>query len=171
MLGCLCGGILLVVSAGGDDDQEPSGSTTAAPVDEPENAGAGVGTPVRDGKFEFTVTGVKCGVTKVGSDALNEAAQGQFCLVTMNVKNIGDQAQTFDAGSQKAKNASGQAYSADGTASLYANEDTQSFLNQINPGNQVTGGVVVFDIPKDQEITMLELHDSPFSGGVEVSVG
>lgn len=28
---------------------------------------------------------------------LEEKAQGQFCLVTMDVKNTGDSAQTFDA--------------------------------------------------------------------------
>jgi hypothetical protein len=31
-------------------------------------------------------------------------------------------------------------------------------------------GVLVFDIPKDGRITSLELHDSPFSGGVTVDV-
>lgn len=48
------------------------------------------------------------------------------------------------------------------------NADT--LLNDINPGNQVTG-VVVFDIPKNVKLTRLELHDSPFSGGVPVSLG
>jgi len=30
--------------------------------------------------------------------------------------------------------------------------------------------VVVFDIPKDSKLTKLELHDSPFFGGVDVAV-
>jgi hypothetical protein len=32
-------------------------------------------------------------------------------------------------------------------------------------------GKVVFDVPKDAKITRLELHDSPFSGGIAVTVG
>jgi hypothetical protein len=127
-----------------------------------------VGTPVRDGKFEFTVKDMRCGVSEVGT-VLTQAADGQFCLVTSTVENIGDRAQTLDAGSQKAKNTTGQVFSADSVASFHVNDKNQTFLNEINPGNVVTG-VVAFDIPKNQRITMLELHDSPFSRGVDVSV-
>ncbi|MCZ7422946.1 DUF4352 domain-containing protein [Verrucosispora sp. WMMA2121] len=135
-----------------------------------EKTTAKIGDPARDGKFEFTVKSSKCGVRKVGSDLLGATAQGQFCLITVKVKNIGKEAQMFDGSSQKAYAADGTEYSADGTAGLYANENAETFLNDINPGNQVTG-VVVFDIPKKVKLTKLELHDSPFSGGVEVSLG
>ncbi|AEB45406.1 MULTISPECIES: DUF4352 domain-containing protein [Micromonospora] len=130
---------------------------------------AKVGDPARDGKFEFTVKSTKCGVRKVGSDLLGAKAQGQFCLVTLKVKNIGKKSQMFDGSSQKAYAADGTEYSADGAAAIYANENAETFLNDINPGNQVTG-VVVFDIPKGVKLTKLELHDSPFSGGVTVAL-
>ncbi|MEU8264267.1 DUF4352 domain-containing protein [Micromonospora sp. NPDC048999] len=130
---------------------------------------AKVGEPARDGKFEFTVKSAKCGVAKVGNDLLGAKAQGQFCLVTVNVKNIGKKAQMFDGSSQKAYAGDGTEYSSDSGASLYANKNAETFLNDINPGNQVTG-VVVFDIPKDVKLTKLKLHDSPFSGGVTVSL-
>lgn len=130
---------------------------------------ATIGQPARDGKFEFTVKSTKCGVAKVGTDLLGAKAQGQFCLVTINVKNIGKEAQMFDGSSQKAYAADGTEYSADSGAAIYANKNAETFLNDINPGNQVTG-VVVFDIPKNVKLTKLELHDSPFSGGVAVTL-
>lgn len=60
-------------------------------------------------------------------------------------------------------------YQPDGTTGIYANEDSQGFLNEINPGNTATAKIV-FDIPKDGKLLKLELHDSAFSGGVEVSL-
>ncbi len=44
------------------------------------------------------------------------------------------------------------------------------FLNEINPGNTVKG-MLVFDMPKDAKPTSIELHDSPFSGGVTLRLG
>jgi hypothetical protein len=124
--------------------------------------------PVRDGKFEFSVTSVKCGVTTIGDPPLEKKAQGQYCLVTLTVTNIGDRSQIFDASSQKAENAQGQKYDADGTATFYL-ENPNSFLTPINPGNSVKG-VVAFDVPANAKIVKLQLHDSPFSDGAEVSV-
>ncbi|MGC4805060.1 DUF4352 domain-containing protein [Micromonospora sp. DT233] len=129
-----------------------------------------VGQPARDGKFEFTVKSSKCGVAKVGTSMLGDKAQGQFCLITINVKNIGKEPQTLDGSSQKAFTADGTEYSSDSEAGLYANDDQSTFFEEINPGNQVTG-VFVFDIPKKVKLTKLELHDSMFSGGVTVSLG
>ncbi len=142
--------------ASGEASESGSGAAPAS----------GLNQAVRDGKFEFTVKKVKCGVKSVGGDFLETKAQGQFCLVTMKIKNIGTEAQTFDASSQEAKNGE-VTYKADGTASLYANEDPNTFLNEINPGNSVTA-IVVFDIPKNGKLQTLVLHDSPFSGGVEI---
>ncbi len=84
------------------------------------------------------------------------------------MKNIGDEAQTFDATNQKAY-AGSIAFEADSEASLYANEGSQSFLEGINPGNSITVRVV-FDAPKGQKLTKVELHDSAFSGGVDAGL-
>lgn len=130
---------------------------------------AGIGTPVRDGKFEFIVTKVDPGVAKVGNELIGKTAQGQFILVHVTVKNIGDVAQHFDGSNQKLIDAQGRQFSADGAAAFYLDE-SDSFLNQVNPGNSVNG-IVVFDAPKDVQPTKIELHDSPFSGGVTVTLG
>lgn len=138
--------------------------------DKPAAKTAKIGDPVRDGKFEFTVQKVKCGVTKVGTSMLGEKAQGQFCLVTVKVKNIGKEPQALADSAQKAFAADGTEYSTDSAAGLYANKDQDTLFNEINPGNQVTG-VLVFDIPKNVKLTKLELHDSLFSGGIDVRLG
>jgi hypothetical protein len=132
-------------------------------------ATVGLNQPARDGKFEFTVTGVQCGVASVGSDAFGKKAQGQYCKVNVAVRNIGNEARTFSASNVYAYNTAGQKYDADGAATLYLGEDARSFLEDINPGNSVNG-VVLFDIPQGQTITKIELHDSSFSGGVTVTV-
>jgi hypothetical protein len=155
----LCGGGIAVIAVVANSAK--NATTPAAHV--------GMNQPARDGKFEFTVTKIQCGVAKVGDDVLGKTAQGQFCLVTVTVKNIGSQPQIFNGGDQKAHAPDGTTYGNSGDAELYANKDTQTFLEQINPGNSVTG-MLVFDIPKTATIKTLELHDSPFSGGVIVTV-
>jgi hypothetical protein len=158
-------------SAVADDavaDEEAAMEEESEPVAEVA-ADLGIGDEARDGKFAFTVSEVKCGVKKVGGDILNDKAQGQFCLATMTVKNIGDEAQLFDAGSQKGLTNTGATVDADSTASLYANEGTSTFIENINPGNSLENIIVVYDIAKDQELVALELHDSLFSDGVLVS--
>lgn len=129
-----------------------------------------IGEVARDGKFEFTVVSMECGKASVGTNEyLTQKAQGQFCLVNVTVKNIGSEAQTFDSSSQFVYDAANSKFSADGTASLYVNPQGSTFLEQINPGNSVTG-ILVFDLPKDKTPITAELHDSSFSGGVKVSL-
>ena len=183
LIGCLgVLGVIVVLGiigapAGGGDDggtgtatDEPSATTartrtTEAPAQE---AAAGIGDPVRDGKFEFTVSKVDCGKSRIGNVDFGAKAQGQFCLVYMKVENIGKEAQTLDASSQYMYGSGGQRFDADTEAAIYL-DDSQTFLEQINPGNAVNG-IVVSDIPKNTEPASLEFHDSPFSGGVTVEL-
>lgn len=127
----------------------------------------GVGHEYRDGKFAFTVTKIKKGVRRVGDQYFGRTAQGQFVLVYVAVDNIGNEARTFDSGSQKLKDMKGREFSADGEATIAMGDESKAFLEDINPGNGVHG-ILVFDVPKGIELKSLELHDSPFSGGVTV---
>ncbi|MFC7276769.1 DUF4352 domain-containing protein [Paractinoplanes rhizophilus] len=180
----IAGGVALVVAlgcgaaSGGKDaaDTEAAQAATTAPTKEAtgkpktkQDKTPGLNQPARDGKFEFTVTRVKCGATKVGSSLLGEKAQGQYCLITLRVKNIGKEAQAFADSAQKAYDAKKVEYSADSGAGIYVNEDNQVLFQDINPGNAVTG-TLVFDVPKGTKLTSLELHDSVFSGGVAVKL-
>ncbi|MGH3730448.1 MAG: DUF4352 domain-containing protein [Micromonosporaceae bacterium] len=166
LLCLVCGGGIALLMSGGD-----SGGNGAPGVDDTGTTEkpAKVGEPVRDGKFEFVVKKVQCGVNEVGDEDFGEQAQGQFCLVTLSVKNIGDEAQPFADSDQKAFGANGKEYSADSDAGLVANENPDTFFADINPGNTLDG-VVVFDIPADAELATIELHDSLASGGARVTV-
>ena len=133
-----------------------------------EAAVVGLNQPARDGKFEFTVSSVQCGAKRLGSASFGQDAQGQFCLVKLTVKNIGDKAQDFFGSNIYGFNAAGQKYEVDSGAALYL-DDAKSFYEKINPGNTVNG-TIIFDIPTDQALKKLELHDSAFSGGVIVTL-
>ncbi|MBM0239969.1 DUF4352 domain-containing protein [Micromonospora sp. ATA32] len=167
-LALIATGLVALGCGSGATDNAGSGGDGAKGDDKPAKT-AKVGQPARDGKFEFTVKSAKCGVAKVGSSMLGDKAQGQFCLITVNVKNIGKESQLLDGSSQKAYTADGTEYSTDTEAGLYANQEQSTFFNEINPGNQVAG-VLVFDVPKNVKLTKLELHDSAFSGGVTVAL-
>jgi hypothetical protein len=155
-----------------DDTTDPSTSKAASPAPSkkastkaPEKKEPGVGTAVRDGKFRFTVTKVNCGRTLIGSADFGAKAQGEFCLVSLTVKNIGDKPQTLLGDNQKLFIGKRE-YSADTEAGIYLDE-SKSFIEEINPGNTLKG-VVVFDVPKGAKPDKIELHDSAFSGGVDV---
>jgi hypothetical protein len=161
ILGCV--GLFTVVAKGAKDavdnlDDNASGKNAVA---------GSMNTPARDGKFEFTVTKLECGKTSVGDSILAEKAQGQFCIVSLTVKNIGKEAQTFDGSTQKAYDAKNTQYSDDAAAEVTLNKDAQTFLEQINPGNSVKGQLV-FDVPKGTKLASIELHDSVLSGGVKI---
>lgn len=127
----------------------------------------GFGTKVRDGKFEFVVKSITR-KQKIGSEYLNQKAQGKFLLVEIKVTNIGDEAQSFLGSNQKLIDKDGREFSSDDTTAMYLDE-SNSFIEEINPGNSLTG-VVVFDVPKDVEAAKIELHDSAFSGGKTVNL-
>lgn len=143
-------------------------TVTAADQAAPPADTVGIGTAVADGKFEFTVTQLEPGGTHIGPEGYGADAQGQFVLVHLTVRNIGNEAQYFDGSSQTLVDSQGRKFSADSSAAIYLDQ-SNSFLNQINPGNQVEG-VVVFDIPADATLVSITLHDSMFSGGVDVQL-
>lgn len=164
-------GIIVSAAGGGSksnsntSNSSSSGSSSSAKAET-----AKIGQPANDGKFEFTVKSVECGKTSVGSNQyLTKTAQGQYCLLNVTVKNVGDQAQSLVSSNQYLLNASGQKYSADDMATIYNAPNGTSWYNDINPGNSVEGAIV-FDLPKDQSPATAELHDSAFSGGVKVTL-
>ena len=139
----------------------------AKPAPKPAPPASQLGKTVRDGKFAFVVTSMKCGITTVGdNEYLQTKAQGQFCAVSLTVENIGDEPQSMFADNQEAFDSKDRKFSADSEASLY-DGSSDVLWEEINPGNKVKGKVY-FDIPKGAKLTKLELHDSMFSGGVSV---
>jgi hypothetical protein len=171
-----CGAI---VSGASSPDEGPSGSpaaqTTSGRPSKPDAKTPakkkapvnGIGREYRDGKFAFTVTKIKKGVRRVGDQYIGQTAQGQFVLIYVTVRNIGDEARMFDSTSQKLTDTQGRDFDADGEATIVMGEQSNAFLKDINPGNGVKG-ILIFDVPRGVKLKSLELHDSMFSGGVTV---
>lgn len=162
----------------GDDDSSSSGTTSGTTSSEsssseaaqPEEADAGIGQPVQDGKFEFVVSGVEAGVPFIGPEGFGEQAQGQFVIVRTTVTNIGDEAQSFSASNMTLFDDQGRKFDADSWASSLVDDTNASGIyDNINPGNSAQVALV-FDIPVDAVPSSVKLHDSMFSGGVEVSL-
>jgi len=128
------------------------------------------------GKFEFAVRGIECGQTRVGNQFLNKEAQGQFCVVSLNIRNIGNEAQTMVGDAQKLIDSQGREFSSDNEAAIYADQSktcyadqSKTWFEQINPGNAVDGQLY-FDVPRDAQPVRGKLHDSLFSRGVLVNL-
>ena len=163
--------ISVAVNGGSKGTPTASGggaSANAAPA--PPQA-AKIGTPVRDGKFQFTITSISH-AKSVGdtADGLGDTAQGEYTILHVTVTNIGSQPQTLDDSSQYIYDASGRKYDVSTSADIDLNSASGSdsvFFNDINPGNTVHGELA-FDMPKGVKAVKAELHDSAFSGGVTV---
>ncbi|MGY0234833.1 DUF4352 domain-containing protein [Longispora urticae] len=151
-----CAGLAVVVAHRIDENDEPSG-------------GYALNAPARDGRFEFVVAKVDCGIPQIGQDFVIKKAQGQFCVVTLSVRNIGDTPQTFSVVNQHGWGPKGVYYDSDEVATAFANVEQSLWMSRVNPGNSISG-VIVFDIPTDAALRKLELHDAPSSGGVTVKV-
>jgi len=140
-------------------------TTTTVEATTTSEALPGVGQPVRDGNFEFVVTGIEePGNVYDPDDVLPDDATGEWFIVFMTVENIGDEAQTFFAGNQKifwdGKEFTAADFTWNGTS-----------FEELNPGITLEA-TVMFDVPDDFPEagagTVLQLHDSVFSGGVQV---
>src|SRR3954447_669122 len=110
--------IVIATSGGGDSNSSATSSSGGSSSGDSANA-VGLNQAVRDGKFEFTVTGVDCSKNTLGTDPISTQAAGVFCLVNVHVQNIGDEAQTMDATSQVGYDAQGKKFSTDTEAEFY----------------------------------------------------
>lgn len=180
--------VIGAVSGGGDDEKKTAttpapaevaavdGAAAAAPAAPAASAPApkkaavpGMGTPVRDGKFEFVVTDVESGLSTVGDNPfLTEKAQGQFVIVTMTVQNTADKPKGLSPSDQEMYDTQGRKFTANTMAAIALDSDV-SVWDEINPGNKVTMKVV-YDMPADAVPAEIELHDSMFSGGTRVAL-
>ncbi|SDZ36935.1 protein of unknown function [Micromonospora pattaloongensis] len=130
----------------------------------------GLNDPARDGQLEFRVRQVHCGIGRIGDQYVNQTAVGQFCLVELTVRNLGSRPAQFNEALQTAYAPGNRQFRTDPGAGVLANADQQVFLDELNPGREVTGAMV-YDIPPDAQIVKLELHSTPRSKGVLVRTG
>jgi Domain of unknown function (DUF4352) len=177
-----CGGlaavviiIVIIVAAvsAGHNSGTTGTATGAAPSGSASTRAAGIGDPVSDGKFKFTVTSVSHAKTAGDPSLGGETAQGEFTILHVSVTNTGTVAQTLDDSAQFVYDSRGRKYRANTSADIDLNGGSSSggvFFNSINPGNTVNG-LFGFDLPAGDTAVRAELHDSVFSGGVTVNVG
>lgn len=173
--------LIVIIAVSTSGGTPPAATPAAAPVAPAAKAPAqkapaapavpGIGDKASDGKFQFVVKSVthakSVGDTSFG---LGATAQGEYTVLNVTVKNIGDQPQTLIDSNQTVFDNKGRKFNADSTADLYLASNGQSaWVSDINPGNSVTGKMA-FDLPVGSKATKVELHDSMFSGGVTVNL-
>jgi eukaryotic-like serine/threonine-protein kinase len=163
-----------------DDGRSPGGSGSGAttrstasgvPATSAAARGSGGGAAgrrgvVRDGKLEFAVSLVSCGHDTVGQGPLRAESGGQFCLVRLQVRNIGHESWTLPI-NQYLFDTAGDRHSVDIRAGVAVS--SQRLLQQLEPGQRVSG-TLVFSLPAGAHPERLELHDSLFSSGTELRV-
>lgn len=151
-----------VSSLGGSQSKVESAPQAEAPA-------AGVGTKVRDGKFEFVVTGVeRPGRILVGKLDETLTAHGEFVVVRVTITNIGDEALPPDCSCQLLYNDEGREF--EPSSAILSTKGALKFVREIDPGETVNDVLVLFDVAPGTKVVNIELHDSPFSQGVRVKL-
>lgn len=177
------GGIALLIAVGsalgpddattGAADGAPATTDTLAPASSDAvgtaPVAAGIGDTVRSGDFEFTVTAVEPGRPSVGEGFLRTAAQGEFVVVRVEVRNVGDESAMFSDSNQVLVDSAGREFEASTGAAVMSLPDSEAFLNRINPGNAVDGALL-FDVPDGLRPAAIELRGSLFSQPATVAL-
>ena len=115
----------------------------------------------------MTVTKTECGLATVGPADLPLAADGEFCLVTVGVRNTGKVPRLLDPAAQRAVDGKGRSHRVAEQAAVLVNDQDPSLLDEIPPG-ATRPGVIPFDVPKGVRLTAFVLHKSPHSTGMRV---
>jgi len=171
-------GVVVLISfisqlgGGGEDDaatpaetttQAVDGVVTEAPVVDPTTAepvteapAVGIGGTLTVGDVQYTLLDYTPGVTSLGNEYFNTTPQGQFVIVTLTVKNIGQDAITVIGDMVALRSPDGTEYSASDEAWAYL--DDSPLAKDINPGNSL-GAKFVFDIPVDAQPTVVEVSE------------
>lgn len=143
--------------------------TTRQAAPKPAAKGPGIGTPVKSGNLQFTVTKVVRDQKQVGADFLAQQAQGSYTLVHVSVRNVGNDSETLIDSDQKIKDSDNKTYSPDSGAELAMDND-DVWLAQINPGNAVDG-VLVYDMPAGVKATAIDFSGGLFKDSATVHLG
>ena len=89
-------------TATGSEPAEATTSTEAEAATTTQPSAPGVGDPVRDGQFEFVVTGTEePGAVYQPEGLLKDEANGSWLVVYVTIENVGDREQAFLTGNQR----------------------------------------------------------------------
>ena len=144
-------------------------ATVTSPPKAKAAVAAGIGTRVRDGTFEFVVTGVEHpGKTFTGKVGETLTAKGEFVIVRVDVTNVGNQEQRLGCSCQILFNKKGQEITP--SPAILRTKDALKYVALISPGDTVKGAAVLFDVAPGTTLLNIELHASPSSPGVKVKL-
>ncbi|GAA4940972.1 DUF4352 domain-containing protein [Actinoplanes utahensis] len=119
--------------------------------------------------FRFDVTGLRCGVSSIGPEGLEQRPGGQFCLLDVNVTNKGREPELFNSEVLRIHDANGEAYAVAEQAAVFLNDRNPTLLNEIEPGDTVAG-VIPFDVPVDAELNQVTLRGTLSTPGVRLDL-
>jgi hypothetical protein len=131
---------------------------------------APMGREVQDADLAFTISAVDCGATTLNGP-VTRTAQGQFCFVTLNVKNDGRAPATFIAGLQLLMDRQNRRFGPDlpTTTAHPANTGHDVMEAVVNPGNDLDA-VLVFDVPPDAQLVAASLRQATTGPGAFVDL-
>lgn len=124
-----------------------------------DNAAVASSASNKDGKFEFIVNGLECGVYSYG--IFEEKPLDQFCLLNVTITNIGNESQDIN----------NQQYLYDINGKRYSTSDDvfDVVYEQLNPDQTVTGNFI-FDVPLTFSPNYALLHEGYFSDGIKIKL-
>ena len=115
------------------------------------------------------MTGVeRPGKSLVGKMDETLTAHGEFVIVRVNVTNVGNEAQSPDCSCQLLHNEDGREF--EPSPAILSTTGALKFVRRIDPGETVKDFIVLFDVAPGTKAVNIELHDSPFSQGVQVKL-
>jgi hypothetical protein len=130
---------------------------------------ADIGTTVRDGTFEFVVTGVeRPGKTMAGKVGTTLTAQGEFVIVRVDVTNVSNKEQRLGCSCHFLLDDKGQKFAT--SPSILRTMDALKYVEWISPGQTVKNASMLFDVTPGTKAHNIELHDSLTSPGVTVKL-
>jgi Domain of unknown function (DUF4352) len=141
----------------------PAGQAQGAPANLPAAAPSAPGEVVNV-NLAFQVTGVDSAptVTSPADDLLTKEATGKFVIVSLVVRNTGNETSYYMSNQQKLKSGS-DTFEADPEASNYLG----SLYEELNPGDRAQVALV-FDVPPGTVPDALEVHGDAVAPGTDL---
>lgn len=122
--------------------------------------------PIRDGQFEFILSAVETGITRLGGPTSGRDADGKFTVVRVQVTNTGDTRSVFDYSFQQLLDDTAATRQADLVGSMVLNGE---FRHEYAPGVATTVQLA-FDLPADATPTALVMHAFEGSPGARIAL-
>lgn len=146
------------ISLGGDEGPEPQPRATPSPQ----------GTVGLEDGVRYELISGSCGYGVVVSPQGNlEPQRGEFCLISVDVRNRNDdRAVSFDASCQYLIDSSGSRHVQRPDAMALEQESVEFFAMELPPNTVAREVGLYYDVPMGTELAAVEMHTSCDSPGV-----